>query len=125
VRLAGWDLSVQGRVAPKSTLLLYLYLVGVPPDEEHTIVLNARGTANPRLSRGTVLQGVTAVPVCLIAVICSCTAGLVAETDYFIRLKGVAGKDVDAAKASGAALASGRFQMKVPAPASRLGAQGG
>ncbi len=46
MRLAGWDLSVQGRVAPKATLLLYLYLVEVPPGEEHTIVVNARGATN-------------------------------------------------------------------------------
>ena len=48
MRLAGWDLSVQGRVAPKTTLLLYLFLVEVPPNEEHTIVLNAKGTPAPK-----------------------------------------------------------------------------
>ena len=121
VRLAGWDISVQGRVAPKATLLLYLFLVEVPPQEEHRVILNARGTAKLRASRQC--STVRAASVFLTAAVVVCTAGLVSDRDYFIRLKGVAGGDD--VKASGAALASGRFQLTIPAPASRLGAQGG
>ena len=64
------------------------------------------------------------VPSFLTAAFVVCTAGLVADRDYFIRLKGVAGRDADVVKASGAVLASGRFQLTIPAPASRLDAQG-
>jgi hypothetical protein len=49
------------------------------------------------------------------------TAGLAAETQYFIELKGVAG-GAGAIKATGAALASGRFTLTIPAPGA---AQGG
>ena len=44
VRLAGWDLSVQGKVARKSVLLLYIFLHEVPPNVAHTVVVSARGT---------------------------------------------------------------------------------
>ena len=124
VRLAGWDISVQGRVAPKATLLLYLFLVEVPPREEHRIILNARGTATPQQAAAAVLKGAALVSFFLTAAFVVCTAGLVADRDYFIRLKGVAGRDADVVKASGAVLASGRFQLTIPAPASRLDAQG-
>jgi hypothetical protein len=49
------------------------------------------------------------------------TAGLAAETQYFIELKGVA-SGASAIKATGAALASGRFTLTIPAPCA---AQGG
>ena len=69
------------------------------------------------------LKGAALVPSFLTAAFVVCTAGLVADRDYFIRLKGVAGRDADVV-ASGAVLASGRFQLAIPAPASRLDAQG-
>lgn len=65
----------------------------------------------------------TAAVVCLWCATGS--TGLAADTEYFIRLKGVGGSDTDVVKATGAALESGRTQLRIPAPSNRVGAQGG
>ena len=136
MRLAGWDLSVQGKVAPKTTLLLYLFLVEVPPDQEHTVILSARGMPQPcspaaltRAHRRVAASASAHGPMDGGAADRGWrgvahrvgTAGLAAETQYFIELKGVA-SGAGAIKATGAALASGRFTLTIPAPGA---AQGG
>ena len=115
---------MQGKVAPKATLLLYIYLVEVPPDEQHTVVVNAKGAPIPEIchhsgAAASDRSGLKRAPPPPFRF----ATGLEADTDYFIRLKGVAGGGE--VKASGAALTSGRFKLQIPAPAMQLNSQGG